>query len=140
MAGPAPLIFGRLSGHLNKMALMKTNTFLLTLFAVIAIAFTGCGKAGVKIDTAGIEKSFSSAETTLKDASSKATDAVKKGDYAGALKELQSLAGNVKLTDDQKSAINNLIEQVKKALADAGAKAAEGANRAVGDAQKAIGK
>ena len=119
---------------------MKTNTFILTFVAVIAIAFTGCDKAGVKIDTAGIEKSFSSAETTLKAAASKATDAVKKGDYSGALKELQSLAGNVKLTDDQKSAINNLIEQVKKAIADAGAKAAEGAGKAMGDAQKTLGK
>ena len=85
------------------------------------------------MSTAGIEKSFASAEATLKDAAAKATDAMKKGDYSGALKELQALAANVKLTDDQKKAINDVIEQVKKAVSDAGSKA-------LGEAQKALGK
>jgi hypothetical protein len=119
---------------------MKSHSFVLSLFTVLALAFAGCEKGATKIDTSAIEKSFSSGEAGLKDAAMKAVEAVKKADYAGALKELQGLAANAKLSDDQKSAINGLVEQVKKALADAGAKAAEGASKAMGDAQKAVGK
>ena len=119
---------------------MKPQTVLLSLFTILALAFAGCEKAPAKLDTAAVEKSFSSGDAGLKDAAMKAVEAVKKADYAGALKELQGLAANAKLADEQKSAVNGLVEQVKKALADAGAKAAEGASKAVGEAQKALGK
>lgn len=121
---------------------MKIHALLLSLLAVFALALTGCGGAGggASIDTSALEKSFSSAEAGLKDAATKAIDAVKKSDFNGALKELQGLAANVKLTDEQKNAINGLIEQVKKAVTDAASKATEGVNKAVGDAQKALPK
>ena len=118
------------------------KTLVCSFLAVLALAFAGCNKTegGAAIDTSAIEKSFSSAEASLKDTATKAVEAVKKADYSGALKELQGLAANVKITDEQKSAVNNIVEQVKKAITDLGAKAAEGASKAMGDAQKALPK
>lgn len=119
---------------------MKPHHIIATLFTVLALAFAGCEKGAAKPDTSAVEKSFSSGDAGLKDTAMKAVEAVKKADYAGALKELQGLAASAKLTDEQKTALSGLVEQVKKALTDAGAKAAEGATKAMGDAQKAIGK
>jgi len=113
---------------------MRIGIPFIAAFAAIALAVAGCSKeGGPGIDTTAVQKSFAPAEAALKAASAKAVDAVKKGDYSGALKELQLLAGDIKLTDEQKKAINDLIEQVKRALADAG-------NKALGEAQKALGK
>jgi hypothetical protein len=109
---------------------MKTSIPLLAVLAGVLLVVSGCGS---KINTSNLEKSFAPAETALKDTARRAADAVKGGDYGGALKELQMLAGNAKLTEDQKKAVSELLDQVKKALADAG-------NKALGDAQKALPK
>jgi len=108
---------------------------LITLSAVLL----GCKKEGgaVSIDTGAIEKAFSSADSSLKDSAMKAVDAVKRADYAGAIAELKSLASNVKLTDEQKKTVNDIIAQVQKAVTDGMGKAAEGA---MGGAQKALGQ
>ena len=119
---------------------MKSILTLVTLLALAAFFVTGCGKSGVSVDTAGFEKSFSSAEAAVKDTANKVVEAVKKSDYSGAVSELKQLASNVKITDEQKKAVTDLLAQVQKALADMGNKAADGANKAIGDAQKALGK
>ena len=53
---------------------MRTQTLILSLVAVLALAFAGCSKSGggASIDTSAIEKSFSSAETGLKETATKA--------------------------------------------------------------------
>ena len=119
---------------------MRSLFKLGAILALAAFFVSGCGKSGGSVDTAGFEKSFSSAEAAVKDTATKVVEAVKKSNYSGAGSELKQLAANAKVTDEQKKAVNDLLAQVQKALTDLGSKAADGANQAIGDAQKAIGK
>ena len=121
---------------------MKITQAILVALMAMTFAFLGCKKEGgaVSIDTAAIEKAFSAADSSLKDSAMKAVDAVKKGDYSGALTELKSLAANVKLSDEQKKTVNDIVAKVQKAVTEGLGKAADGAKQAVGDAQKALGK
>ena len=73
-------------------------------------------------------------------ASNTAVAAVKGADYSKATPELQKLASNVKLTDEQKKAINDVLAKIQQALTDAGTKAAGDASKALGDVQKSLGK
>jgi len=118
------------------------HTWILTVFAACAMALTGCSKSGgtASVDPSPMEKSFATAEASLKSAADTAVTAIKKADYSGALSELQKLAGNAKLTDDQKKAVSDIIDQVKKAIADAAEKATGDAKKAAGDLQKSLGK
>jgi hypothetical protein len=109
-------------------------------FTAAALVLTGCSRSGGSVDTSPIEKSFASADATLKSAADKAVAAIKGADYSSATAELQKLASNVKLTDEQKKAVNDVVAQVQKAVANLGTKAAGDANKALGDAQKSLGK
>lgn len=119
---------------------MKMQHWLLSALLASVLALTACSKSGGSVDASSVEKSFSSAEPTLKAAAEKAVTAIKGGDFAGATAELQKLAANVKLTDEQKKSIGDVLAQVQKAVAEMGAKAAGEAGKAMGDAQKALGK
>jgi hypothetical protein len=118
---------------------MKLNSLLLAFIASITIALTACDGSGASVDTSRLTSSFSSAEAGLKSSADAAATAIKKGDYNGALTQLQSLAGNAKITDEQKKAVADVIEQVKKAMADMAAKASEGAKNALGGLPKSGG-
>jgi hypothetical protein len=119
---------------------MKIHAWVLSALAASVLALASCSKSDGRVDTAPVEKSFASAEPTLKAAADKAVTAIKSADYSGATMELQKLASNVKLTEDQKKAINDVLAQVQKAVSEAGTKAAGEANKALGDAQKSLGK
>jgi len=92
------------------------------------------------VDPSPIEKSFASAEAATKAAAEKAVEAIKKADYSAATEQLKKLLADVKLTDEQKKAINDVLSKVQNAVAEMGKKAAAEGNKALGDVQKAIGK
>jgi hypothetical protein len=122
---------------------MKLQTWLLTSVLAAMLVLVGCSKSGtdtVKVDPSPIEKSFASAETAMKAAADKAVEAIKKADYTAATAELQKLLGDAKLTPEQKKAVTDVMEQVKKAIVGMGNKAAGEANKAIGDVQKSLGK
>jgi hypothetical protein len=119
---------------------MKMQTWMVAVLVSCALGMAGCSKSGGKVDAGPVEKSFASAEPALKSAADKAVTAVKSADYSGALAELNKLAANAKLTDDQKKAVTDVLAQLQKAIADAGSKAAGDATKAVGDVQKSLGK
>jgi uncharacterized protein YqgV (UPF0045/DUF77 family) len=120
---------------------MKRHTCLLASILSAALLLVGCSKSGTaQVDPSPIQKSFASAETTLKAAADKAVAAIKKADYSAATAELQKLASNVKLTDEQKKSVTDVLAQIQKAIADLGSKAAGEANKALGDVQKSLGK
>ena len=119
---------------------MKMHTWVLSTFIASVLALTACSKSGGSVDAGPVEKSFTAAEPALKAAADKAVTAIKSADYSAATAELQKLAANVKLTDEQKKTINDVLAQVQKAVAGMGTKAAGEASKAVGDAQKALGK
>jgi hypothetical protein len=123
---------------------MKMHQWVLSSLIVVALSLAGCGKsggsAGANVDPSPIEKAFTAAEPTVKAAADKAVTAIKGADYSGAVAELQKLGANVKLTDDQKKAINDVLAQVQKAVADAGTKASGEAGKALDGVQKSLGK
>ena len=123
---------------------MKMHSWVLSSLAAAALILAGCGKsgggAGAQVDPSPVEKTFASSEPTLKAAADKAVSAVKNADYSGALAELQKLGANVKLTDEQKKAVNDVVAQVQKAVAEAGTKAAGEAGKALDGVQKSLGK
>jgi hypothetical protein len=118
---------------------MNRRYWIIAAVVLTGLIFTGCSKSG-KVDPSPIEKSFASAESSLKAAADKAVTAIKNADYSGAMAELQKLASNVKLTEEQKKAVQDVLAQVQKMVAEMGTKAAGEANKALGDVQKAIGK
>ena len=131
----------------SKLISMKTlSSLLLSTLLCCAFLLCGCGQSGgsggtmASVDASPIEKAFASAEPALKGAAEKVTTALKSGSLTSALPDLQQLAANAKLTDDQKKAISDVLAKVQKAIADAGSKAAGEAGKAAGDVQKSLGK
>jgi DNA-binding NtrC family response regulator len=118
---------------------MKIGGWMLATIAGMTLALVGCSKEG-KIDTAALESSFSSAEATLKASADKAVAAIKSADYSGAVAELKKLAENAKLTPEQQRAIKDVLAQVEKAIGEAANKAAGEATKAVQDVKKALPK
>ena len=123
---------------------MKMHSWVLSSLIVVTLSLAGCGKsggsAGANVDPSPVEKAFSAAEPTIKAAADKAVAAIKGADYSGALAELQKLGANVKLTDEQKKAINDVLAKVQKAVAEAGTKASGEASKALDGVQKSLGK
>ena len=123
---------------------MKMHRWVLSSLAAAALILAGCGKsgggAGATVDPSPVEKTFAASEPTLKAAADKAVSAIKNADYGGALAELQKLGADVKLTDEQKKAINDVLGQVQKAVAEAGTKASGEAGKALDGVQKSLGK
>ena len=113
--------------------------WFLTGVAAAALAITGCSKSS-SVNTAPIEKNFASADAATKSAADSVVASVKNADYAGALAGLQKLAADAKLTDAQKKAVSDVIDQVKSALSDAAGKAAGEAGKALEGVQKALPK
>jgi hypothetical protein len=118
---------------------MKLTHWILPSLILTILIGAGCSKSG-SVNPAPIEKSFASSDASLKAVADKAVAAIQSADYSGALVELQKLAANAKLTEEQKKAISDVMAQVQKAIADMGNKAAGEAGKAMGDAQKALGK
>ena len=118
---------------------MKLPVRILGLAMTLAITLSGCGsKSGV--DTSGLQKNFASAEAASKTAVDKAVALIKDEKYADALASLQEAAAKAKLTPAQASAVKDVIAQLQKAIAEAAAKSAEGATKAVSDLQKSLPK
>jgi hypothetical protein len=120
---------------------MKSRLLVLTLLPILFLGLPGCGKSGsAVVDASPVEKSFASADDTVKAAANRAVDAVKSADYNTAMAELLKLAADPKLTDPQKRAIAKVLDQIKMAVADTGKEAGADASKALGDAQKTLGK
>ncbi|HEU0009052.1 MAG TPA: hypothetical protein VFT34_04465, partial [Verrucomicrobiae bacterium] len=67
-------------------------------------------------------------------------NAVKSADYNAAMTEILKLAAEPKLTDSQKKAVAGVLDQLKTAVTETGKEAAGDAGKALGDAQKTLGK
>ena len=105
---------------------MKSHFFALTLLCMLSLMLQGCGKtSSASVDPSTIEKSFASAEDSVKAAATKAVNAMKSADYNAAMAELLKLAADPKLTDQQKRAIAETLDQLKNALTDSGRKPAK---------------
>ena len=115
------------------------KTFVSILSALVFCAGLGCAKKE-HVDTVKLEASFSTAEPSKKSEVDKVVASVKSQDWAGATASLQRLGADAKLTEEQKQAVKDTLEQVGKVIKDTANKAVGEANKALGDAQKSLGK
>ena len=118
---------------------MMTSKWIHSTIMALTLAMSGCSKQS-SVDTALFEKSFKSAEATVHTSADKIITAIKSADYSGAMAELKTLANNAKLTPDQQQAIQNVVAQVEKLIADTSSKAAGEASTAVKDIPKTLPK
>lgn len=127
---------------------MKKLGFITTLVLSISLlGLVGCSKSG-GIDTTKVQSAFQTASTVDKAEVEKAITAIKAGDFAAALASLQKAVASANVTAEQKSSLQDLINEVqakvsdaaKKAVSDATKAAKEGADKTATDLQKAIGK
>ena len=117
---------------------MKT---LLTVAGMIVVALlVGCTKKEQQVDTVKLEASFSTAEPSTKSEVDKAVAAVKNQDWASATASLKKLNSDTRLTEEQKQAVKDTMEDIGNQLKEAANKVAEEANKALGEAQKSLGK
>jgi N-acetylglucosamine kinase-like BadF-type ATPase len=120
---------------------MKSHILALPLLSILTLAPLGCGKSGsANVDPSPVENSFAGAEDAVKAAAARAVNAVKSADYDLAMAELLKLAADPKLTDSQKKAVAQVLDQLKSAVSDSGKAASDDASKALGDAQKTLGK
>ena len=106
---------------------MKMIRLLLALPAVLLLGVVGCGKSDkaaagnnqvIVIDAPQFRAAFSSAPAELKTASDEVMMDIQDSDYTKALMQLEKLANNPSLTDDQKKVVAKIMDQVKaKAIA-----------------------
>jgi hypothetical protein len=118
---------------------MKTSKWIHTAIMTVTLAMAGCGKQS-SVDTASFEKSFKTAEAAVQTSADKVVTAIKSADYVGAMTELKTLASNAKLTPEQQQAVKDVIAQVEKLMADTANKAAGEANKAMKDIPKGLPK
>ena len=118
---------------------MRHLLWTLSALTAAALVLNGCGSKS-SVDTAPLEKSFASADPASKTTADQAVSAIKSSDYPGAMAQLQKLAGQAKLTPEQKQAVQDVLAQVQKQLTDSASKEGKDAEKAAGDLQKSIPK
>jgi len=116
---------------------MKSIKWVAAVLMAAALITTGCKKG---VSTSQLESSFKGSESAAQSAVAKTVACVEAEDYAGATAELSGLASQPNLTPAQKQAIADLVEQIKKVLADQMQKTGQDATKAMGDMQKSLGK
>ena len=118
---------------------MKQYAWILTTFMAAALLFGGCAKKS-SVNTGKLESSFQTAEPATKSKVDSAVSAIKSSDYPGAMASLQGLAADAKLTPEQKQAIQDVLDQLKTAMANTANQAADGAKKAMDDMKKSLPK
>lgn len=103
---------------------MKTTYPLFLILTAAALALTGCSKpstpasaiAGPMAKAANLQKAFPAAGPGLKASLDKIASDIRYGEYPAVLAELEKVAVDPSLTDDQKKAVSDTTEEVKKAM------------------------
>jgi len=96
---------------------MHMKRLLLSSFAAMAglalLGLAGCSKSGGNIDTSRVQSAFQNAPPVDKAEVQNAIAAVKASDYPTALASLQKVVTSANITPEQKSAVQDLVSQVK---------------------------
>ena len=109
---------------------MKSPHIISALLAVCLVAFASCSKSGktvepnteyygVKVDWPKLDAEFVNSDPELLASADMAKRYIRYSRFPQALTELDKLSRNPKLTESQKQAVNALIEQTRKVLAQA---------------------
>ena len=107
---------------------MKRSNWIASVFlaAVLALAGAGCSKSepppkppeheGVVIDMPKLQKAFEKTTQETYQVLAKVNMGIRYNRYMDALEGLDKLANDPSVTPEQKKVVNEVIEQVKKAL------------------------
>jgi hypothetical protein len=104
---------------------MKTTQYLLIVLMAGGLALAGCGKSSTEkapppqpgvVDLGPLQNAFPDATPEVKASLDKLRFSARYGQLENELMELDKLAGLPNLTEPQKKAINDVIEQVKAAI------------------------
>jgi len=113
---------------------------VIALSALVGISFlviNGCSKNEGGIDTSRVQAAFQTNDSGTQHTNvQKALAQIRSGDYSGALASLQKAAATLKLTPEQKSAIDDLVSQIKTKTAEALKSASKSAGDAINNAGK----
>ena len=106
--------------------LMKITNYLIIILTAGVLALTGCGKSGDKsvppppagvVDFSALQTAFPAPTPEISTSFSKLGFATRYRQFEPALVELDKLSRLPNLTEAQKKAVDEVIEQVKQALA-----------------------
>ena len=111
---------------------MNKCPFVLTVFVVAAVAATGCSKQSAEstpappaastassdkttasVDTSKLVVAFQSADAGIKMGVNTAASLIKSGDKSDALQQLKGIAARQNLTDEQQTAIKDVIAKLQ---------------------------
>ena len=103
---------------------MKMTHYLLIVVMAGALAVAGCGKSSQKapphqpgvVNLADLRQAFPDPTPEIRASLDKLRFSTRYGQHEAALVELDKLANVPNLTDPQKKAVNDVIEQVKEAI------------------------
>jgi hypothetical protein len=109
---------------------MKVSAGILTVLAVGLMAFTACKKSnqpaapsteyyGVKVDWTKLDTEFANSDQDVQAGASLAKRYIRYSQFPQALAELEILSANPKLSEAQKKAVADLLEQTKQVSAKA---------------------
>lgn len=79
----------------------------------IAIGLTGCSKGGGNIDTSKVQSAFQNAPPVDKAEAQNALNALKAHDYPNAFASLKKVVSSENITPEQRSAIQDLMNQIQ---------------------------
>lgn len=103
---------------------MKKTNCIYGALAAGFLALAGCGQSqkappptvinGVKVDLPKFNQAFVTVNPELQSSLGKVSMAIRYGQYPEAVAELEKLASNASLTEPQKKAATELLEQLKQ--------------------------
>lgn len=114
--------------------------FMAAAGIVVISLLVGCAKKEDSVDTVKLEASFSTAEPSTKSEVDKVVAAVKNQDWEAASASLKKLGNDAKLTEEQKQAVKDTMDDIASKFKEAVEKVKDEANKALGEAQKSLGK
>ncbi len=115
---------------------MKLPQCFCCVLVAATLNLLGCGKSskppsppvtvnGTTVDLPSLGPALASAPAEVKTALSDAQFAMRYADYPRALADLNKIASNPSLTEDQKKSVNTVIEQLKQAASNSAPRAAQ---------------
>ena len=107
------------------MACMKTTNWILSILVAALVIGTGCSEGrkeapatvigGVEVDLAKFQQAFMSAPAEVQTSVSRVHMAIRYGQYAQAVAQMEKLANASGLTEPQKNVAREVLSQLKQA-------------------------